>query len=95
MIIVVAITSISSLLFSEPDFINGIRLYRLLFMIGSTFLGIIGLLIVFLLFLTKTVSTKSFGKPYFMPFVPTNSHGLKNSFLKKPLSNLMRKGNQL
>lgn len=93
MIIVVAITSISSLLFSEPDFINGIRFYRLLFMIGATFLGIIGLLIVFLIFLTKIVSTKSFGKPYLMPFVPINSDGLQNSFLKKPLSKLMKKGN--
>lgn len=92
MIIVVAITSISSLLFSEPDFINGIRFYRLLFMLGATFLGIIGILVVALLFLTKLVSTKSFGKPYLMPFVPTNAHGLKNSVIKNPLSKLMKKG---
>ena len=92
MIIVVAITSISSLLFSEPDFINGIRFYRLIFMIGATFLGIIGLLIVTLLFLTKLASTKSFGKPYLMPFVPINKNGIKNSFIKKPLYNLFKKG---
>lgn len=93
MIIVVAITSISSLLFSEPDFINGVRFFRLLFMIAATFLGIIGLLIIGLIFLTKLLSTKSFGKPYLMPFVPINSHGLKNSIIKEPLSNLMKKGN--
>ena len=92
MIIVVAITSISSLLFSEPDFINGIRFYRLLFMIGASFLGIIGLLVIGLIFLTKLASTKSFGKPYLMPFVPINLNGLKNSIIKKPLPNLIKKG---
>ena len=92
MIIVIAITSISALLFSEPDFINGIRFYRLLFMLGATFLGIIGLLIVGLFFLTKLVSTKSFGKPYLMPFVPININGLNNSIIKKPMKQLVKKG---
>ena len=85
MIIVIAITAISSLPFSELDFINALRWYRLIFMLGAAFLGIIGILVVFILFLTKLSSTKSFGKPYLIPFAPTYKEGLKNSIIKLPL----------
>ena len=91
MIIVIAITAISSLPFSELDFINGIRWYRLLFMIGGAFLGIIGIAIVLIIYLTKVTSTKSFGKPYLMPYAPVSINGLKNSFIKMPLSKLNKR----
>lgn len=91
MIIVIAITAISSLPFSELDFINGIRWYRLLFMIGGAFLGIIGIVVVLILFLTKVASTKSFGKPYLLPFSPVSKEGLKNSIIKVPLAKLTKR----
>lgn len=95
MIIVIAITAISSLPFSEPDFINGIRWYRLLFMIGAAFLGIIGIIIVLILYLTKVTSTKSFGKPYLIPFSPVSMTGLKNSIIKSPLKKLNKRRSYL
>lgn len=91
MIIVIAITAISSLPFSELDFINGIRWYRLLFMIGGAFLGIIGIAVVLILFLAKVTSTKSFGKPYLLPFSPVSITGIKNSFIKLPLRKLNKR----
>lgn len=95
MIIVIAITAISSLPFTEFDFINALRWYRLLFMIGSAFLGIIGILIVFIYFLTKLSSTKSFGKPYLIPFAPTYKEGLKNSIIRFPLKKLNKRRSYL
>ena len=92
MIIVVAITSISSLLFSEPDFINGIRWYRILFMIGAAFLGIIGIVITFLLIITNMISNSSIGNPYLIPFVPFNKAEIKNSIIKFPLKKLFKRG---
>ncbi len=91
MIIVISITAISSLPFSEPDFINALRWYRLLFMFGAAFLGIIGIIVVFIMFLTKVSSTKSFGKPYLIPFAPTYFEGLKNSIIKVPLKKLNKR----
>ena len=49
MIIIVAITAISSLIFSEPEFTNALRIYRIAFMIGAAILGVYGVLIVFIL----------------------------------------------
>ena len=46
MIIVIAITAISSLLFTEPELINALRIWRIFFMIGATIMGIIGVLVV-------------------------------------------------
>ena len=82
MIIVIAITAISSLPFTEFEFSNAIRLHRLLFMIGAAFMGIIGILVVGIFFITKLSSVKSFGKPYLIPFAPTYIDGLKNSIIK-------------
>ena len=46
MIIVVAITAISSLIFVEPEFNNALRIKRLIFMLGASILGIYGVLLV-------------------------------------------------
>ena len=82
MIIVIAITSICSLPFNEPDLINGLRWYRFLFMLGASFLGIIGILVVFLYFIIELVSTKTFNIPYLMTYSPFSKKGIKDSFIK-------------
>lgn len=91
MIIVLAITSLSSLLFSEPEMINGLRWYRLLFMLGGTFLGIIGVVLAFIYFIIKICSLKSFNAPYFTPFAPISSIGLKDSIIKFPTKDLKQR----
>ena len=91
MIIIIAITAISSLPFSEFEFTNAIRLYRLIFMIGAAFMGLIGVVVVGIFFITKLASTKSFGKPYLIPFAPTYFEGLKNSIIKLPFKKLYRR----
>lgn len=88
MIIVIAITALSALLFTEPEMINGLRWYRILFMIGASFLGIIGVVIVFIYFIIKMCSLNSFGVPYFSPFAPVSIAGLKNSIVKFPAKDL-------
>lgn len=91
MIIVIAITSISALAFSEPELINGLRWYRLLFMIGAAFLGMVGVVITFIYFLLKTTSLESFGIPYMAPYAPTSSAGIKNSIIKFPTKSLNKR----
>lgn len=95
MIIVIAITAVSALLFTEPEVINGVRWYRLLFMIGANFLGIFGVMIIFLYFITKLVSLESFGLPYLYPLTPTSFAGLKNSIIKFPDKSLKNRENAL
>ncbi len=87
MIIVIAITAISSLTFTEPEMINALRWYRLLFMISSTILGIYGTVFMFILFIIRLSSINSFTEPYLTPFAPTNIQKLKNSIIKCPIKN--------
>ena len=95
MIIIIALTAISSLPFSEFEFVNSLRWYRLLFMFGALFMGIIGVVVVFLFFIIRLVNIDSFGKPYLMPIVPINIEGLKNSLIKLPLRKLKKRESYL
>ena len=95
MIIVISITAISALPFPEPELINGLRWYRLLFMIGATFLGIIGVVLAFIFFLLNLSTLESFGIPYLTPFAPTYKSGLKNSFIKFPTKLLNKRDKYL
>lgn len=88
MIIVIAITALSGLLFTEPEMINGLRWYRILFMLGANFMGILGVVFTFIYFIIKMCSLKSFGIPYFAPYSPISITGLKNSIIKFPAKKL-------
>lgn len=85
MIIIEAVTAISALLFTEPELINAMKWYRLLFMIGATTIGMYGVFIIFIYFLINICSLNSFGKPYTIPYAPLSIAGLKNSIIKFPL----------
>ena len=95
MIIVEAVTAISALLFTEPELINAIKWYRLLFMIGATTIGMYGVFIVFIFFITNICSLNSFGKPYTIPFAPLSISGLKNSIIKFPLKKRTKRNEYL
>jgi spore germination protein KA len=84
MIIVVAITAISSLPFTEFELINSIRFYRFIFMIGATLMGTIGIVLSFIYFITKLASLYTYEKPYLIPYVPFYIDGIKNSIIKFP-----------
>lgn len=91
MIIVIAITALSGLLFTEPEMVNGVRWYRIFFMIGASLMGILGVVMVFIYFIIKMCSLKSFGMPYFIPYAPISTTGLKNSILKFPAKDLSKR----
>ena len=88
MIIVIAISSISSFVFSSVEFILVIRFYKILLLILSSFLGIIGLFIGVVYLLFSIINTDSFGYPYFYPIIPLSN--LYDSFIKKDTNNRYR-----
>lgn len=81
-VIIVAVTSISGLLFSDIDVINGIRWYRLLFVILSSIAGIVGFVVALIIFISKIASIINFGVPYLTPLSPFNLVGFKDSIIK-------------
>ena len=83
MVIVVAITAISGVLFSYKDLETSIRVYRYSLMILSCFFGIIGNIFGLLFILTKICSIKSFNKPFIISFdtFKTKKQLIKNALL--------------
>lgn len=81
-IIVVAITSVSGLLFTDIDVVNGIRIWRFIFIIAATSLGLIGLLISGIMFITKLSSLEILDIPYLSAISPFNLQEQKNTILK-------------
>ncbi len=83
-VIIVAVTSISGLLFSDIDMINGIRFWRILFILFSTFFGIIGFTVCLMILVIKLANLKIMGTDYLSPISPLNVIGLKDSFIRIP-----------
>lgn len=85
MVIIVAITAISS--FSIPNYSLsvGFRMLRFLLMVFAGMLGLYGIMLGLLLILSHLVKLKSFGIPYMYPFVSLSTSDLKDTVVKAPL----------
>ena len=82
MIIVTSFTFITSLVFPEIEITNTLRVYRFAFLLGSSFFGLYGFLLMFLLFLLNLYSTESVGIMYSFPVTPFDFTYIKESILK-------------
>jgi len=82
MIIVVAISSISGLIFTNISIIYLIRYLRLITIFLGTFFGFYGIFLSFILLIIRLSSLKSFDYPYTFPLAPFNSKEINDSFIK-------------
>ena len=82
-IIVIAITFISSLTFTNIELNNALRFFRFIFILFAGFLGIYGLTLAFIFFLIYTTTTNSFNKPYFAPISPFNKEYFNESVINQ------------
>ncbi len=86
MIIIVAISSISGLIFSNISIIYLVRYLRILTVILGTLLGFYGIFLSFLIIIIKLTSLTSMGYPYTYPFAPIYKKELADSFVKYNIS---------
>ncbi len=82
MIIVVALSAISGLVFNEIEIVNAIRNLRFILIILSALLGIYGIYLAFIYIIATLTSLKSFNKPYLFPFSPFNFLEQRDSIIK-------------
>lgn len=82
MIIVVAISVISGLIFQSVEAINAIRWWRFSLMILSALFGLYGIFIGIVLIITNLSDTKSFDKDYLYPYAPINFKEQQDGFIK-------------
>ena len=90
MIIVIALSMISSLVFQSVEIINAIRYYRFLLIILASFLGLYGIFIGIILIITNLSNTESFNEDYLYPFAPINLSSQKDGFIKTNPKILLR-----
>lgn len=82
MIIVIAISAISGLIFSNNALTSAVRYYRILLLIIATFFGIYGIFIGLIFLITKLCSITSFGFPYMAPLSPIVKTELKDAIIR-------------
>lgn len=90
MIIVIAISSISGLIFSSQEFISVTRFYKILLLLLSSFLGILGVIIGIIFLISNLVHTKQFNYKYLTPFIPLDKNEIKDTIIKTDEDTLYR-----
>ena len=81
-VIIVAVTSISGLVFSDIDMVNSIRTWRIIFLLFATMLGLIGISVAGIILATRLASMETLGTPYLAPLSPFNLKAQKYGLLK-------------
>lgn len=81
MIIIIAVSSVASLLFNDSDMVNSIRIWKLILLLLSAFTGLYGIFIGTLLFIIKLCSIESYGFDYTIPNAPLNMKMQKNNII--------------
>ncbi|WP_082389359.1 spore germination protein [Lysinibacillus sp. ZYM-1] len=91
MVIVVALTAISS--FAIPQYNAGItlRMLRFVAMISAALFGLYGIILFFLFLCSHLVKLKSFGVPYVSPTVPYRAGDWKDFMVRMPLMTMKRR----
>lgn len=83
MIIIIGLTFISGLIFSNGEMISGVRYYRFFILFMSILLGLYGLTIGFILLIIHLNSISILDEPYLFGVSPFNKNYLLNKFYKK------------
>jgi spore germination protein KA len=84
MIIITAITFISSMVFNDIELIGSIRAWRFIFLIIASIYGLYGITISLILLLVNLCSFNSFGVSYMLPIAPFDLAYLKETLIKFP-----------
>ncbi len=84
-VVVIALTVISGFTLPNQDLSNAIRLWRLMFIVFSSMIGLFGIGIGALLLLYELSSIETFGVPYLSPFVSNEGQNLGDSLIRVPL----------
>lgn len=90
-VVVIAITAISSFTMPNQDFSNALRLWRFVIAIASASMGIFGMSIGAIFLIYQLASIETFGVPYLSPYVASEGRDFEDSIIRMPLSFLKKR----
>ncbi len=85
-VVVIAATAVSSFAMPNQDFSNALRLWRFIFVIMSSFIGLFGLTISGIILLNHLSEMETYGIAYMSPFVGEDNKGMQDSLFRLPFS---------
>ncbi|WP_088013746.1 spore germination protein [Gottfriedia acidiceleris] len=91
MVIVVALTAISSFIIPNYEMASSLRVIRFPVMIMASLFGLIGLIVSTMVLMIHGLSLSSYNKPYTLPFSPINRDAFKDTIIRIPLNYLWKK----
>ena len=90
-VIVIAVTAISSFTIPNQDFQNAARLWRFVFVIFSSIIGIFGLTYGLIFLLHHWCCMETYGVPYLDPFVANEDEQLQDTLFRLPISTMKKR----
>lgn len=90
-VVIIAVTAISSFTMPNQDFSNALRLWRFIFAILSSIIGLYGLTIGAIILLNHLSSIEVFGVPYLSPFVGGEGKNLQDAIFRFPFSSMRKR----
>jgi len=85
MIIVVAVTAISSFIIPNYDMGSAIRFIRFPMMLAASMFGVVGIVIGWMILVAHLITLESLGTPYGSPLAPFRFADMKDVFLRFPI----------
>lgn len=84
-VVIIAMTTISAFAMPNQDFSNSIRIWRVIFTVLSSILGLIGIVIGIIFIVYELCKLEAFGVPYLSPFVSSDTQNMtKDTILRVP-----------
>jgi len=94
-VIIISLSAVSGMAFSDPDIINAIRLWRILFMLFGVGFGLIGIFIGLILFIAKLSSLETLDTAYLEPIASFDYKDWKQEILRFPRNKLKKRPSYL
>ena len=83
-VIIISISAVAGMAFSDPDVINAVRLWRIIYMLFACLFGLIGIVAISIIFIAKLSSLETLGTPYLYPVAPFKFKDWKQQILRFP-----------
>lgn len=95
MIIVIAFTFITSLIFTNQEIVSAQRHFRFIFLFVASLYGLFGIFLTLIYFFIHVTELTSIKKPYFYPFAPYDKVYLKKGILKTRVDKEIKRSSML
>lgn len=83
-VIIISLSAVAGMAFNDPDIINAIRFWRIIFMLFGCIFGLVGIVIILIIFIAKLSSMETLDAPYLYPVAPLKLKDWKQEIFRFP-----------